>query len=51
MTRAKEQNSEVRVALAESIELLVRQEAHLPQALQIASVHDIWDGKTFVGPV
>ena len=51
VTRAKEQNSEVRVALAESTELLVRQDAHLLQALQIASVHDIWDGETFVGPV
>ena len=51
VTRAKEQNNEVRVALAESTELLVRQEAHLPQALQIASVHEMWDGKTFVGPV
>lgn len=52
MTGAKEQNSDVRVALAESTELLVRQEeAHLPLALRIASVHGMWDVKTFVGPV
>ncbi len=51
VTQAKEQNSEVRVTLAESIELLVREENHLPQALQTALIHEIGDCQKLICPV